>query len=256
MAALHLSSLARLVVLSLAAFSLGHASADPTDDKARALELARAGDQAYKAGEFEKAAELVRQAYALYPEPTLLYNLALALDGMGATEDALVYYERYLATDPAVKDRGAIERRVANMRQQLANKAAEREQQLAAERAAKARESSATPREPAPASKLPFVTVGAGVAVAAVGFGFGIVSAARHDDAKTAPSQIAVQALQDRAQQYATTANVLFVAGGAIVVGGAIWAVLDYRRRDNEASPSHAQLLLGPSYVGLAWAMP
>src|SRR5262245_37482114 len=106
MAALRLSSLASLVVVSLA---ISHAFADPTDDKARALELARAGDQAYKAGQFEKAAELVRQAYALYPEPTLLYNLALALDGMGATKDALGYYEQYLATNPDVKDRGAIE---------------------------------------------------------------------------------------------------------------------------------------------------
>ena len=253
MAALRLSS---FVVLSLAIWGMRHASAEPTDDKARALELARAGDQAYKAGEFEKAADLVRQAYALYPEPTLLYNLALALDGMGSTEEAVGYYEQYLATNPAVKDRGAIERRVANMRQQLERKAAELEQQRQA-RDGVVRDGSSTRQPPAPASKLPFVTIGVGVAAVGVGFGFGIASAARHDDAETAPNQIEVQAMQDRAQRYATTANVLFVAGGAIVVGGTIWAVLDYRRRrDTEPAPGHARLLLGPSSVGLAWALP
>lgn len=220
------------------------AAADPTaEDKASALELARAGDEAYKAGDFERAADLVKRAYALYPEPLLLYNIALALDGLGKTKDALDYYEQYLATDPNVKDRGAIERRVATMRAQLA-----------AQAEANKPPPPPPPRvEPAPepASKLPYVTIGVGLATIAGGFGFGALSASRHDDAETAPSQLVAQQQQDRAQLYATTANIMFVAGGVIAVGGVIWAVLDRPKRASDTSGT--KIVVGPSSIGVAW---
>src|SRR5262249_34023367 len=125
----------RALVIVVGVLAAARAGADPAADKARALELFKTSDAAYKAGEFEKAAELLEQAYALYPEPILLYNRARALDGMGATQKAIDAYEKYLASAPDVTDRGAIERRIATMREKLAADAEkDRRQKLAAER--------------------------------------------------------------------------------------------------------------------------
>ena len=229
------------------------ASGDPADDKARALELSRAGNRAYKAGELEKAAELVRQAYGLYHKPILLYNLALALDGLGSTEEALSYYEQYLATNPDVKDRAAIERRVANMRSQLAEKQAERDQQQATERAI-------TRRRLLPRRLRENQPDQAGCrwwrsAPALRRRRSGSASGWYRRRGTTRPRRPPVRPQPRRcriALSYATTANVLFVAGGALAIGGAIWAVLDHRAH-------HVRVLVGASSalsIGLAWTMP
>ena len=245
MAAQRVSSLLAVALAVSSAFADAPASSDNAADKASALELARAGDEAYKAGDFERAAELVRRAYALYPEPLLLYNLALALDGMGKTSEALDYYERYLATDPDVKDRGAIERRVTTMRSQLAAQA----ERARAERVAANKRQPSGPTVAPSTSKLPFLTIGVGVLAAGGGIAFGAASIKRHDDAEVAPSQLAAQQHQDRAQLYATTANVLFIAGGVLAVGGVVWAVLDRRPRD----ATDTKIVIGRSSIGVAW---
>src|SRR5258705_13699068 len=70
MAALRLSSLVAVTLTTLIIGTIGvtgDASAEPAEDKARALELARAGGQGYKAGEIEKAARPGRSPAEVYP---------------------------------------------------------------------------------------------------------------------------------------------------------------------------------------------
>src|SRR6185436_17537640 len=95
-------------VLALA----GTAAADDSKDKERALALFEKSDKAYKAGKFEQAVKLLQEAYGLYPEPILLYNLGRAQEGLGDVSGAVESYERYLKDAKQIKDRGAIERRV------------------------------------------------------------------------------------------------------------------------------------------------
>src|SRR5512143_2470066 len=66
-------------------------------ERDRALELFDQSDRAYAAGDYGRAADLVRAAYALYPEPILLYNLGRALEQAGDTRGAIDQYTRYLA---------------------------------------------------------------------------------------------------------------------------------------------------------------
>lgn len=66
------------------------------DDRDQALALFEQSDKAYKAGNFEEAAKLLREAYSLYPEPLLLYNLGRAQEGMGDSRGAVQSYEQYL----------------------------------------------------------------------------------------------------------------------------------------------------------------
>src|SRR5690349_10624909 len=106
--------------LVLAASAVAHAG----DKRTQAVQLAEDSEKAYKAGNFEKAAKLLRKAHELYPEPTLLYNLGRALEGMGDAKEAVAAYEGYLHDAKQIDDRGAIERRVATLKKQI-----EREQQ-------------------------------------------------------------------------------------------------------------------------------
>ena len=54
-----------------------------------AAELFRESAEAYRAGEFARAVELLEQAYAIEPAPVLQYNLARALEGMGDLDGAI-----------------------------------------------------------------------------------------------------------------------------------------------------------------------
>src|ERR1051326_6287657 len=110
----------RVVVIVAVAVGVCPAYADQPAGKPGALKLFAEADKAYKRGEFEHAAQLLREAYELFPEPILLYNLARALEGMGDIEGAVLNYERYLAAATTVEDRGAMERRVTTLKEQLA----------------------------------------------------------------------------------------------------------------------------------------
>jgi len=232
------------------------AHADDKTAKRRAGELAAEAAQHYKRGEFEVSAALVRQAYALYPEPNLLYNLARSLEGMGDNKGALEAYQQYLATGKDIEDRGALERRVATLQAEIdaANKPAE-----PAPVPAPAPTPTPAPapaivvplpaHETAPASRLPLVVIGVGVLAGAAGGGCVLVANSRHDDATNAVGALAAQSLQTSAQHYATAANVLFVAGGAIALAGMVWEIhsLGSHRRASVT----ARARVAPSALGL-----
>src|ERR1051325_4270270 len=89
------------------------------DNKQEARDLAAKSAVAYKQGKFEEAATLLRDAYARYPEPNLLYNLARALEGLGDRQGAIDAYERYLDSKAQIEDRPGIERRVTTLKAEL-----------------------------------------------------------------------------------------------------------------------------------------
>ena len=81
-------------------------AAAPTGDAARFADLYERSAEAYQNGRFDQAVSLLRQAYALRPEPTLLFNIGLAQEEAGDLRGALDTYRRYLveAKDPAGRD--------------------------------------------------------------------------------------------------------------------------------------------------------
>src|SRR5688500_9277618 len=113
-------------------FAKQRASQSDPASKQRAAELSAQSAKHYKRGEFEVSAALLRQAYALYAEPNLLYNLARSLEGMGDKQGAVDAYDRYLATGKDIEDRGAIERRVSLLRRELIDQRGEPEPTVAA----------------------------------------------------------------------------------------------------------------------------
>jgi len=287
--------LSHVFALMLAAGSLVHAQ---PDKRAQAVQLADESERAYKAGQFEKAAALLKKAHATYPEPLLLYNLGRALEGMGDTRGAVDAYEQYLKDAKQIDDRPAIERRVATLKAQLekqredaaqhekerqdkeqaekdqaakdqtdkdqaAKDQAERDR-LAKEQAEK--DQQVQPPLPAKTPVLvdddrtstqrfgPWATLGAGVVLIGGGAVFGWRANVNHDDANAETHQLAAAQLQSSAETDATIANVMFVIGGAAVIGGAVWEYLELQR-GHRAAQSGARLRVAPTGVAVEWTL-
>ncbi|MCP4807847.1 MAG: TonB-dependent receptor [Proteobacteria bacterium] len=108
------------VALGLALFCSTAAHAAPKDEARRAfndgLELIAAGDYDGGIAEFQRA-------YDLVPHPAVLYNIARAYADDGQYENAIEYFELYLATEPI--DRSEVEANVRTLQSRLDARAPE-----------------------------------------------------------------------------------------------------------------------------------
>lgn len=237
-----------------AGVSVAHAD----DNRDKALKLFEDSGKAYKSGKFEQAADLLRKAYDLYPEPLLLYNLGRAQEGLGDPRGAIESYERYLKEAKQVDDRGAIERRIETLKAQIekeeadAKRRAEDERRLKEEQERRAREpvDDRTPLE----KWGPWAAMGTGGTFILTGLVFGVRSDSKHDDAIAANIQVDAANLQASAERYATIANVMFVVGGVAAAGGIAWKVWQWQHP--RAQTTGAQLQVAPNGVGLEWVFP
>lgn len=204
----------------------------------RAVRLVVQSQDHYEAGRFREAIQLLEEAYGLEQSPTILYNLARAYEGVGDVEPALDAYEKYIQQEPKASDRGAVEKRIETLKQQIEEKKRlERERDDEAKRAVLARQ--ATEREkakqrnaPKPIglrqpSVIPWIVAGVGVAVIGGGVFRGLRSRSRHDEAVDEQKAKDSEDLNDSAKSMATGANVCFVAGGILTAAGITWAVID-----------------------------
>lgn len=221
--------------------------AAPSDeDVQRSAALFEQAEAAYNAGELTRAVELLDEAYALYAEPVLLYNLARAHEALGNVERARESYEAYLEAVPDTPDRGAIERRLDTLRAQL-------------EVAAAARRPSPPPLPPpaldppsdraAPWIVSSAIVSGAAFATLGVGVALGILTEVRLGDAVGAPDHRGAARALEEARDLALAANVLFVAVGALAaVALTGWIVVGVVASDGE----RAEVAVGVEPGGLA----
>jgi tetratricopeptide (TPR) repeat protein len=73
------------------------------------------GHRLYLLGRYQDAIAEYRRAYELRADPGFLFQIAEAYRQLGATEQALFYYERYLAGADAGPDRQVAEQRVSEI---------------------------------------------------------------------------------------------------------------------------------------------
>jgi tetratricopeptide (TPR) repeat protein len=228
------------------ASSIAHA-APPSDDGKRAVELFDQSAAAYDAGQFAKAAELLKEAYKLRPDPVLLYNLARAYEGMGALPDAVQAYSDFLAADPSAKDRGAIEARIATLRAQI-----DEQSRLQREAAAREHERQRETPHTSGASPIPWIVAGVGGAGLLTGAVFGALSIARHNAANN-DVQTDYANDQSQARSFATAANIAFVAGGVLAAVGVTWGIVELgsSRAAPDRAPAAVSLEIGPASAWL-----
>jgi tetratricopeptide (TPR) repeat protein len=217
------------------------AGANDKANEAKAQELFKKSAEAYRRGDFKESIALLQEAYRLHPDPVLLYNLGRAYDGIGDRVAARDAYTRYVKDDPNAPDRGAIEQRIVTLQREIDEKsAAEKQQQddqarrekeeadrKKREEDQKAEEQRRAADQGGKRSIFPYVVMGVGAAGLVNGAVFGVLSGSAHDDAKKEPVQTKAIDDQNNAKTFATVANVSFIAGGALVVGGAVWWYLD-----------------------------
>src|SRR5262249_6683034 len=98
-----------------------------------------------------------------------------------------------------------------------------------------------------PLRTLPWIITGAGVVTLGVGAGFAILAKSRHASATSDQVQATAYDAQNDAERFATIANVAFIAGGALAVGGVAWLIL----RPRESAP-RVSVVFGPAKVGVA----
>ena len=103
---MRLQRLAAVVALGLSLAALG-AGNKPR----RAAELVKDAEKLYLQAKYKEAAELLKKAHEIEPDPKILYNIARALDQAGDLPASLDYYRQYVAsseTDPTLLKRASL----------------------------------------------------------------------------------------------------------------------------------------------------
>ena len=76
------------------------------------------GLDAYKAGKYPEAIKELKKAYLLKRLPALLLNIGATYRKMNDLDNAAYYYKKYLAEAPDAKDRGEVEKTLAEIEQE------------------------------------------------------------------------------------------------------------------------------------------
>jgi tetratricopeptide (TPR) repeat protein len=205
--------IAALIALPLAA------DAGPKEDAQGHIAKAT---EAHTAGNFSVSLTELEAAYALDPQPDLLYALGQVQVKLNNCPVAITYYEKFLATQPGPEPANAANEAVSNCNAIIA---------------------AAAPAEPAPAPPPPpapeprkFDVIGTtliGVGVVSTVVGVVMYSSAINslDDAEVAPTYQDHQSLRDDAESKRTYAMIFGVAGVAAIGVGA-WHYLSFRKKE------------------------
>ena len=234
---------AALVVAAVAGPPLGEGTARAAPDAApptrhdEAVRLFAESRAQYRDGHFQRAVDLLLQARALDPAPVLLYNLGRAYEGIGDFPRAIEAYAGYVREDPSARDRGAIEERLRTLRRDVEEREKlERQRKDALKRQTEPRASAPLPA--ARVSPVPFLVAGVGVAGVGVGVAFALQAQSSHRASVDDPVQVSSFGKEQDARRAATVANLCFVAGGVVALGGITWGIVSLRasRRTDPAA--------------------
>jgi tetratricopeptide (TPR) repeat protein len=215
--------------------------------------LVKEGERLYNAGKYREAAEALKKAQDLQPNPRLLYNIARSYEQAGELREALSYYQQYVGTktedtDPTLLKRSALaidrlrvlieqqeqtaaaaeaERKRLEAEAEAAKKRAE-EEQAATRRAEEAnRQQQLAEQERAMAayrrSRVTAFALG-GVSAASVGAGifFGLQARDSRATFNEATSLTAKQAAADDTRGKALLADISLGVGLAAAIGAII----------------------------------
>jgi tetratricopeptide (TPR) repeat protein len=252
------ASLTAVVAGAVLAAPLSAQADEPTaqGNEQRALALFDKSKASYRAGRFQEAVALLKEAYALKHVPVLLYNLGRAYEGLGDLDNALRAYSDFLVAQPDTPDRGAIEGRTASLKHQIDERERlKREREAADARAAQA------PLPEKHRSVVPWIVAGVGAAGVGAGVVFGLIAESKHATASNDPVQVTAAEEQSNAKSFATAANLTMIAGGVVLVGGVVWGALGLGGPARPPDPAAASRIVpvvsvGPGFGVLAVRLP
>ncbi len=233
------STLVVCVLLCVAAS--GHAQPDlsPLQRPSRPMiEAARqhfaSGTRFYEEGSWDAALVEFTASFQLSGERDLLHNISWTHEKAGRTREALDYAERYLSASRGTEDEERAEKRVAFLKERYGRGAAPAVEPVAAQTAQTAASSPKMDVGAAERAKPPGLAIGllAGGGALALG-GVGCLAGAWSTAGQASSADLTFaegSGLINRGHALNATGIALTVAGGALVVGGAVtWAVLARR---------------------------
>lgn len=220
--------------------------AEPEAPPAAALDHYLRGRRHYLAGRYRDALAELKAAHELDSSaPDLLYNIARVYENLGELDQAIAYYQRYLAMIPLseLEERDQTEKTIRRLQ------GAKREIEPQKTDALKARESAATVG--AGRADLAFwITSGAALALLAGGATCGILAVHNYDRVKdfvvgVDGSLEQRQNLSDSAKRFALLTDGLLIGGGVALTSAALLFLLrDPERPEPKASELRFDLKL------------
>lgn len=215
-----------LVAALLAVLTAGPVAAQDDDARRSAIDLTRRAQTAYDAGQFDDAVELLEAAYRVFPEPTILYNLARSREAQGDDEGAIEAYRGYLEERADADNADQARARLAVLERRV-------EERRALEQAARPPPPDEPPEPDAPAeegssvSPAPWIVAGLGAVGLGVGVGVGLLAVDRADQASNAPDHRTAFPLAEESRDLELVANVTLAIGGAVFLAGVIWGIVE-----------------------------
>ncbi len=216
------------------------------DERAKKVEeLAGKGAGAYRKGEYDKAIDLFKQAYAIEPVPNLLYNIAKSYEKQDNYDQAVAYYQKFVvAPEVDSKARQAALERIDSLRQIAQMKKTKGEQ--GDEHTDKKKHKTAPKKEQSvdtPVNMAGVWTTVGGAALLAGGAVAGLVASSKADTVKNGSTYADRKSAQDSGKTDAMIADGLFVAGAAVTGVG---LYLLFSGGEAKPQPAAAQAVVTP----------
>ena len=230
---------------------------DVLEDEARAH--FRIGRSLYDGGRFREAAAEFETAYRLSRRPKLLFNVYVAHREAGAAARAIGALRSFLQQTPNAPDRVNLRARLDAM-----ESAYRRQHPEAARPLPRSPDASPPPSEPPPtslgaqerprtstdaaargrSSPWPWLVVGAGGAMLLTGTLTGLLVLNRETELEQrcpgGACAVPFQGYRDQSRRFAVLTDALLIAGGAAVVGGLVWWLLDREAPTERAASASA----------------
>lgn len=227
---------------------------EPTDGE----RLAAQAEDAFVAGEYQRAIDLLQEAYDLEQNPNMLYNIARVHEETGDLERALQFYRQFVVAPNVDLDY----RREALASSEMIEQALAAEQ--AAAEAQEPEESDQLPEQAVMLRPAPFPTTSpmrpVGFTLAAVGGAallaggiVGVVALNKEKDFRDAGSLSERRSTGAIARDLATTADALYISGAVLVVTGLVTAFAS-PRRERQLSRK-LDVTIRNDGVGAAWTV-
>lgn len=213
---------------------------------AEAQERARlhfqAGASYYEAGDYEDALREFERAFELSEEPKLYYNFSLCHQQLGRLEEAADALERYLQQVEDVDNRGNLERRLLNLRERAATRAAQSPGDDETTGGGGTDDRPATPDAGiSPIAIAGFAAAGAGAVMLGVFGGLALGERSELDDDPCSATRTC------DASGLRTKAVLADVGLGLLVVGAALGTVFLFVGGDDDEDDASARFRLSPA---------
>ncbi|HEU0033661.1 MAG TPA: tetratricopeptide repeat protein [Kofleriaceae bacterium] len=235
---------------------------------AKARELAAKGKEAHQKGDYARAIAAFKEAYVIAPSPALLFNLAQAYRLQGNCDDAVLMYQRYLASGPDAEGRELAEGHLATVQRCVQKRNLnipmdESMQYLSMPTPPKdlgiVDKPVDSPRDPSTSGRLKKdIGIGVGVgglaALAVAGYyGYRAYDASNEveDLYASGAKWKQIQPIDERGKSAATTAKIFGVGGGAALATGITLYVLG--KRTERLAPIAVTPTAKGAQVGMAW---